>query len=78
MWMDRDVVLLRTPGVLAWLRPARVFQKVDRASAEHLARWDLSVAQFDVLAQVGAAEGMTHRSTYCGCCASWIARCHDR
>lgn len=49
---------LRTPGVLAWLRLARIFQKIDRATAEHLRTWDISVAQFDVLAQVGAAEGL--------------------
>jgi DNA-binding MarR family transcriptional regulator len=49
---------LRQPSVLAWLRLVRVFQKVDRASAEFLRRWDLSVAQFDVLAQVSTAEGM--------------------
>ncbi|MDQ5854576.1 MAG: MarR family transcriptional regulator [Chloroflexota bacterium] len=47
----------RTP-VLAWLRLARVFQKVERASTEHLRSWGLSVAQFDVLAHLGASEGM--------------------
>lgn len=39
----------------------RVYQKVDRATAEHLRRWGLSVAQFDVLAQVGVSEGMTQQ-----------------
>ena len=53
--------LLRAPSVLAWLRLARVFQKVDRASVTHLRTWGLSVAQFDVLAQVGSAEGMTQQ-----------------
>jgi DNA-binding MarR family transcriptional regulator len=47
--------------VLAWLRLARVFAKVDRASAQHLRHWGLSVAQFDVLAQVGAAEGLSQQ-----------------
>jgi DNA-binding MarR family transcriptional regulator len=46
---------------LAWLRLARVFQKVERASGEHLRRWDLSVAQFDVLAHVGASEGVVQQ-----------------
>ena len=55
--------LSRTAGrpelpVLAWLRLARVFQKVDQAGAEHLRQFDLNVAQFDVLARVGAAEGL--------------------
>jgi DNA-binding MarR family transcriptional regulator len=52
---------LRTPALLAWLRLARVFSKVDRASAEHLRGWQLSPAQFDVLAHVGAAEGLTQQ-----------------
>jgi DNA-binding MarR family transcriptional regulator len=52
---------LRTPSLLAWLRMARVFSKVDRASAEHLRGWGLSPAQFDVLAHVGAAEGITQQ-----------------
>ncbi len=46
---------------MGWLRLMRVYQKVDRASAEHLRRWGLSVAQFDALAQVGASEGMTQQ-----------------
>ena len=52
---------LRTPAVLAWLRMARVFQKMERASTEHLRQWDLSVAQFDVIAQVGTAGGITQQ-----------------
>jgi DNA-binding MarR family transcriptional regulator len=51
----------RRSSVVAWMRLARVFQKVDRASAEHLRQWGLSVAQFDVLAQVGSAEGITQQ-----------------
>jgi DNA-binding MarR family transcriptional regulator len=47
--------------VLGWLRLMRVYQKVDRASSEHLKGWGLSVAQFDVLAHVGASEGMTQQ-----------------
>jgi DNA-binding MarR family transcriptional regulator len=45
--------------MIAWLRLARVYHKVDRASAEHLSAYGLSVGQFDVLAQVGAHEGIT-------------------
>lgn len=48
-------------AVLAWMRLARVFQKVDRASAEHLRAWGLSIAQFDVIAQIGSAEGLTQQ-----------------
>jgi DNA-binding MarR family transcriptional regulator len=49
------------PSVVAWLRLARVFQKIDRVSAERFRCRGLSVAQFDVLAQVGAAEGITQQ-----------------
>lgn len=59
--MSRRGTGLRSTALLAWLRLARVFQKVDQASAEHLRRWELSVAQFDVLAHVGAAEGLTQQ-----------------
>ncbi len=44
--------------VLAWLRLARVFQKIDQAGTKHLRQFNLNVAQFDVLARVGAAEGL--------------------
>src|SRR3712207_6546191 len=52
---------LRSPGVLAWMRLARVFQRVERDWGEHLRGWDLNVAQFDVLARVGVSEGMTQQ-----------------
>ena len=51
----------RRPGVLAWMRLARVFQKVDRASAEGMRCHDLSMAQFDVLTHVGANEGISQQ-----------------
>lgn len=52
---------IRRRPILAWLRLARVFQKVHHASSEQLQAWNLSLAQFDVLAQVGAAEGSTQQ-----------------
>lgn len=51
----------RRLAVLAWLRLTRVFQKIERASAENFRRWDLSAAQFDVLAQLGPSEGITQQ-----------------
>jgi len=48
-------------GVLAWVRLARVYQKVEKDSGERLRGWDLNVAQFDVLARVGVSEGMTQQ-----------------
>ncbi len=52
---------LRRPALLGWLRLMRIYQKVGRATAENLRAWGLSVAQFDVLAHVGAREGMTQQ-----------------
>ena len=48
-------------GVLAWLRLARVFQKVEQAASEETRANDLSLGQLDVLAHVGAAEGSTQQ-----------------
>jgi DNA-binding MarR family transcriptional regulator len=52
---------IKRPSLIAWFRLARTFQRVDHKTAEHLKAFDLTVAQFDVLAQVGAAEGMTQQ-----------------
>ena len=52
---------LRQPAVLAWLRLARVFQKIDTLSERFFRTHKLNTAQFDVLAQVGAACGMTQQ-----------------
>jgi DNA-binding MarR family transcriptional regulator len=52
---------MKRASLLAWFRLARSFQLIDRASTDHLKSFDLSVAQFDVLAQVGAAEGITQQ-----------------
>ena len=46
-----------TTGVVAWLRLARVFSKIERISSESLRDEHLSSAQFDVLAHVGATNG---------------------
>jgi DNA-binding MarR family transcriptional regulator len=52
---------LRQPAVLAWLRLIRVYQQVERAASAPLRQHDLSPAQFDVIAHVGAAEGLTQQ-----------------
>jgi DNA-binding MarR family transcriptional regulator len=52
---------MASTAVLTWLRLARVYQKVDRAAIAHLRTWGLSLAQFDVLVQVGAHEGVTQQ-----------------
>jgi DNA-binding MarR family transcriptional regulator len=48
-------------SVVAWLRLVRVYQKVQQATVDQLREALLSVGQFDVLAQVGAAEGATQQ-----------------
>jgi DNA-binding MarR family transcriptional regulator len=52
---------LRQPAVLAWLRLARVFQKIDTRSERFFRTQELNTAQFDVLAKVGAASGITQQ-----------------
>jgi DNA-binding MarR family transcriptional regulator len=47
--------------VLVWLRLLRVELRVGDALAEQLKGWGLNNAQFDVLAHVGAREGMTQQ-----------------
>src|SRR4051794_1756435 len=45
----------------AWLRLVRVFQKIERASAEQFAAYGLTAAQFDILAQLGRKEGISQQ-----------------
>jgi|SRR5215210_5695943 len=52
---------LRRASVLGWLRLLRVSQKVERDLAGQLKLGGLNNAQFDVLAHVGAAEGITQQ-----------------
>jgi len=48
-------------GLVLWLRIARIYGRHLRLGAEHLRSWNLTNAQFDVLAQVGSAEGLTQQ-----------------
>lgn len=52
---------LRQPAVLAWLRLARGFQKINTKSERFFRSQDLNSAQFDVLAKVGASSGITQQ-----------------
>ena len=52
---------LRRPAVLAWLRLARVFQKINTRSERFFRAQGLNTAHFDILAKVGAADGMTQQ-----------------
>jgi DNA-binding MarR family transcriptional regulator len=51
----------RAAGLLAWLRLVRVFQRVDRVSTDSLRCRGISSAQLDVLARVGASEGISQQ-----------------
>lgn len=57
----RGQLTTRDPGLLAWLRLARVYTAIDRRTAQFLRQFDLSTAQFDVIAQVGAREGLSQQ-----------------
>jgi len=53
---------LRTDhAVLAWLRMARVYHKIDRRTAETMREHGLSVSRFDVLNHAGATEGRSQQ-----------------
>jgi DNA-binding MarR family transcriptional regulator len=58
---SRNRSRLRQPAVLAWLRLARVFQKIDTRSERFFRSQGMNTAHFDVLAQVGSARGMTQQ-----------------
>lgn len=51
----------RRLSVALWARLARVYGHNIRLSTIRLHEWDLSIAQFDALAQIGAHEGMTQQ-----------------
>lgn len=42
-------------GILLWFRLSRFYNQSIRETNSHLKKWDITAAQFDVLAQVGAA-----------------------
>lgn len=47
--------------MLAWIRLARVFQKMQHISANQFRSLELNGAQFDVLMRVSTAEGLTQQ-----------------
>ncbi|WP_334075464.1 MULTISPECIES: MarR family transcriptional regulator [Paenibacillus] len=48
-------------GVLVWYRISRIYNRSLRASNQHLKAWNLSVAQFDALVQIGAHKRLTQQ-----------------
>lgn len=49
----------RSPAVAAWNRLVRIHQRIDALSEQHFKAAGLNTAWFDVLARVGAHEGLT-------------------
>src|SRR5690348_2998284 len=45
---------LRRVSLVTWLRLLRIMHRNEQAAAEHLREWNLTHAQFDVLAQLGS------------------------
>lgn len=51
----------RMISILAWFRLSRFYHESIRKSNQHLKKWDLTISQFDVLAQVGASEPISQQ-----------------
>nr|WP_213525048.1 MarR family transcriptional regulator [Paenibacillus sp. J31TS4] len=47
--------------LLLWFRLSRFYNKSIQRSNQHLGRWNLTAAQFDVLVQIGAKERLTQQ-----------------
>jgi DNA-binding MarR family transcriptional regulator len=52
----------RQPGVVAWLHLMRVHHQVQKREIAHLAQYNLTLPQFDVLAQLAREEGITQQT----------------
>lgn len=48
-------------GILLWFRLSRFYNQSIRETNHHLKKWNITAAQFDVLAQVGAAGRITQQ-----------------
>lgn len=48
-------------GLLLWFRLSRFYNRSVRETNQHLKKWGLSAAQFDVLAQIGGQDRLTQQ-----------------
>ena len=48
-------------GLMVWFRISRIYNQSIRESNQHLKKWNLSAAQFDVLVQVGSSEKLSQQ-----------------
>ncbi|WP_028608761.1 MarR family winged helix-turn-helix transcriptional regulator [Paenibacillus harenae] len=46
---------------MIWFRLSRVYNQSLKETHQHLKKWDLTAAQFDILAQVGAHNRLTQK-----------------
>lgn len=53
---------IREPGILAWLHLMRIHHQVQKREIAHLAQYNLTLPQFDVLAQLAREEGITQQT----------------
>ncbi len=53
---------IRNWGLMAWLYLMRTFNKIERRSNEHLAQYDLTHAQFEVLAHLRKHAGISQQA----------------
>lgn len=51
----------RQPAILAWLHMMRIHHQVQKREIAHLAEHNLTLPQFDVLAQLNREEGITQQ-----------------
>ena len=51
----------RQASILAWIHLLHVHHKVQRCETAHLAKYNLTLPQFDVLAQLNREEGITQQ-----------------
>ena len=58
---ERDTTHGARLRLLLWLRLARTYNRLLRSANDQLAPWNLSIAQFDVIAQVGSAENLSQQ-----------------
>lgn len=48
-------------GVLLWFRLSRFYNRSIRETNQHLKKWNVSAAQFDVLVQIGGNDRLTQQ-----------------
>ncbi len=55
------MVLKDKLSLMIWFRLSRIYNKSIRESNQHLKKWNLSIAQFDVLAQIGSQKRLSQQ-----------------